>query len=308
MTNSEYTLKMSDGVDIQVYEWLPDKPENIKAILQIAHGMAEHASRYSNFAEFMVSNNFAVYANDHRGHGKTAGSLENVGFIAPKNGWNLMVNDFRQISLHIKKKHTDKALYVFGHSMGSFIVRNFIANPGIKIEGAILSGTGGNPGLLGQIGVLLTKLIMLFYPAKSPSPFMDRLSFGKFNNAFKPNRTKFDWLSRDNIQVYKYIDDPFCGTIFSIGFFNNLLNGLNYVSKQKTIDLVAEDVALLIFSGEKDPVGNNGKGVTEVYNKFKKAGIKNVTLKLFPNARHEMLNETNNLEVYQFILDWLKKN
>ena len=308
MQTTEYKLKSTDGIDIQIYEWLPDHPENIKAVIQIAHGMAEHAGRYHNFAEFLVSHNYAVYANDHRGHGKTAGKVENVGFLAQKNGWNLIVSDFRKISQHIKAKYHDKSLFVFGHSMGSFVVRDFIIHPETKINGVILSGTGGSPGFLGRIGKLITRLIMLFYPPNSASPFMDKLSFGKFNNAFKPNRTKFDWLSRDTAQVDKYVEDPFCGTIFSISFFKDLLTGLLYINNQKNINKVAEDLAVLFFSGEKDPVGNFGKGVTEVNNKFKKAGIKNLSMNLFSEGRHEMLNETNNQEVYQFILEWLEKN
>lgn len=308
MKSTEYKLKSSDGTEIQIYEWLPDNSENLKGIVQIAHGMAEHAGRYSDFANFLCSNNFAVYANDHRGHGKTAGNLENVGFLAPKNGWDKIVNDFRLLSVHIKEKYAETPLFAFGHSMGSFIVRKYLLDPGIKLQGVILSGTGGNPGILGKVGVFITHLMMLFNPAKSPSPFMDKLSFGAFNKPFKPNRTKFDWLSRDTEQVDKYVADPFCGSIFSIGFFNDMLNGLLYVSSRKNIDKTPEDLPVLIFSGDKDPVGNNGKGVTEVYNKFKKAGVKNLSLKLFSEGRHEMLNETNRADVYQFILNWLLKN
>jgi alpha-beta hydrolase superfamily lysophospholipase len=308
MKTNEYKLKMVDEFEIQIYEWLPDNFENIKALIHIAHGMAEHAGRYSNFAEFLVSHNYAVYANDHRGHGKTAGKVENLGFLAPKNGWKIMVTDFKEICKHTKAKYKEIPLYVLGHSMGSFVVRNFICNPEMKISGAILSGTAGNPGLLGRIGILITNILMLFYPSNSPSPFMDKLSFGKYNNAFKPNRTKFDWLSSNNAQVDKYIEDQFCGTVFSICFFRDLLKGLLYVNNQININKVAEDLSVLIFSGEKDPVGNYGKGPIEVYNKLKKAGVKNLCAKMFPDGRHEMLNETNNHEVYQFVLDWLKKN
>jgi alpha-beta hydrolase superfamily lysophospholipase len=137
---------------------------------------------------------------------------------------------------------------------------------------------------------------------------MDKLSFGAFNNAFKPNRTKFDWLSRDNEQVDKYVNDPFCGSIFSVKFFNDMLKGLLFINKQSNIDKVAEDLSILLFSGDKDPVGNNGKGVTEVYNKFKIAGVINLTINLFTDGRHEMLNEVNRHDVYQFILEWLNKN
>jgi alpha-beta hydrolase superfamily lysophospholipase len=308
MKTCEYKIKTKDGAEIQIYEWLPDNPEKIKKIIQIAHGMAEHSARYADFAGFLTSHDIGVYAHDQRGHGKTAGKLENVGFIAPKNGWAKFVSDIDLVCSHIKEKNIEVPIYLLGHSMGSFVVRNYLIDPGTSINGAILSGTGGDPGLLGIAGVFVTKILMLFNPAKSPSPFMDKLSFGAFNKAFKPNRTKFDWLSRDNEQVDKYIQDPFCGVIFSLGFFKDMLSGLLYISKQSTINKVAEDLAILMFSGDKDPVGNNGKGVLEVYRKFQIAGIKNLTMKLFTGGRHEMLNETNRYEVYEFILEWLNKN
>ena len=308
MKSNEFKLETNDGTKIHVYEWLPDDSGEIIGLVQLAHGMAEHAGRFEDFARFLTLNNYAVYANDHRGHGKTAGSLDNVGFLAPKNGWDKVVSDFRQLSLYIKEKNKDKPLYVFGHSGGSFIVRKFILDAGPRLKGVIISGTGGDPGILGVVGVLITRVMMIFYPAKSPSPLMDRMTFGSFNKPFKPNRTKFDWLSHDNEQVDKYVADQYCGAVFSIGYFNDLAKAVLFVNKQKNINETPHELPVLIFSGEKDPVGNNGKGVTEVYKKFKKAGVKNLTLKLFDNGRHEMLNETNKKEVYQFILDWINMN
>ena len=308
MKSNEFKLKGTDGIKIHVYEWLPDGVDNIKGLVQIAHGMAEHSGRYEDFARFLTLNDFVVYAIDLRGHRKTAGTLNNIGFLAPKNGWDKLVTDFRQLSLYIKEKNKEKPLYIFGHSGGSFVIRKFILEPGTKLQGAIISGTGGNPGILGHFGIFITWTLKLFNPAKSPSPFMNNMTFGAFNKPFRPNRTKFDWLSRDDEQVDKYVADPFCGGVFSIGFFNDMLKGVLFVSKQKNINKTPKDLPVLIFSGDKDPVGNNGKGVTEVYNKFKKAGVKNLSLKLFTDGRHEMLNETNKNEVYQFILNWLNMN
>jgi|WetSurMetagenome_2_1015567.scaffolds.fasta_scaffold00835_4 alpha-beta hydrolase superfamily lysophospholipase len=305
MKSNEFKLKVTDGADIHVYEWLPDDDDKIIGVVQIAHGMADHSGRYADFAKFLTVNYFAVFAIDLRGHGKTAGNLNNLGFLAPKNGWDMLVSDFKQLSQYIHGRYNEKPLYVFGHSGGSFVVRKSILDPEIRVQGAIISGTGGDPGILGHLGVLMTRVIMLFYPAKSPSPVMDKMTFGAYNKPFKPNRTKFDWLSRDNEQVDKYVLDPFCGNVSSIKFFNDLLNAVLFVNMQKNIDKIPKDLAVLIFSGDKDPVGNNGKGVTEVYNKFRKAGLKKVNLKLF-DGRHEMLNEINKQEVFQYILDWLK--
>jgi len=306
MKSNQYKIKADDGTGIHVYEWLPDKHSTIRGVVQIVHGMAEHAGRYEDFAGFLTSNDFAVYANDHRGHGKTAGNIENVGFVSPKNGWEKMVSDLKLVSRHIKEKNNEKPLYVLGHSMGSYLTRNFMLDPGTEIRGVIISGTGDNPGFLGHIGIFLTQIMLLFYPAKSPSPLMFDLSFGAFNKPFKPNRTKFDWLSRDNDQVDKYVNDPFCGGVSSIGFFRDFLKGVLFVTRQNTINNVPKELPVLCFSGDNDPAGNNGKGVTGVYQKFKKAGVKNITLKLYAGGRHEMLNETNKDEVYRFTLDWLK--
>ena len=307
MKSTEYKLKTHDNLEIQVYEWTPDDQSKIKGIVQIAHGMAEHAKRYNDFANFLTDNGFVVFANDHRGHGKTAGDLKSVGFIGNKNGWDKIIADMKTLSNHAREKHVLKPYFIFGHSMGSFLSRKFVMDPGVKIEGAIFSGTTGNPGILGQIGILLTNVMLIFYPKNSDGKLMDKMSFGAYNHAFKPNRTKFDWLSRDNEQVDRYVQDPYCGTVFSIGFFNEMLKGILYISKQKNIVKTPEDLSILLISGDKDQVGKNGKGVIEVYNKYKKAGIKDISMKLFSDARHEILNETNKTEVYEFILDWLKR-
>jgi alpha-beta hydrolase superfamily lysophospholipase len=308
MKSNEYKLKITEDHEIQVYEWLPDDAENIKGVLQISHGMAEHAKRYKYFAAFLTKNNYAVYANDHRGHGKTAGKIENLGFFSNENGWRKVVDDLKALSLHAKEKHPNKAFFVLGHSMGSFLMRDYISNPPLKLNGAIISATAGNPGLLGKVGVFITRILLLFGSPTKQNKLMDSLSFGAYNNKFKPNRTKFDWLSRDDEQVDKYIDDPYCGFICSTLFFRDLLTGLLSVSKQSFIDLVAEDLPVLFFAGDNDPVGNFGKGVTEVRDKFKRAGVKDITLKLFSGGRHEMLNEINKDEVYVYVLDWLNKN
>lgn len=308
MKSSEYKLRTHDNTEIQVYEWAPDDDKSIKGIVQIAHGLAEHAFRYSDFANFLTENGFAVFADDHRGHGKTAGDLKNVGFLGTKNGWDNIVADLKFLSNYAKEKYPNKSFFILGHSFGSFLSRNYVMDVSLKLNGAIFSGTACSPGLLGYFGIMITNLLMLFYPKNSPSNLMDKLSFGAYNAPFKPNRTKFDWLSRDKEQVDKYVQDPYCGSIFSISAFNELLKGLLFVNRKKNINKTPEDLSILLFSGDKDPVGNFGKGVNEVYANYKKAGIKDITMKLFSDGRHEMLNETNKMEVYEFVLNWLKRN
>ncbi len=307
MNTSEFKLTIDQDLDMHVYAWLPDKDITLKGIVQIAHGMAEHAKRYEDFANFLTKNGYAVYANDHRGHGKTAGSVENLGFFCEEDGWQKVVDDLKLLSHHVKEKHPTIPLFVLGHSMGSFLTRQYLMDPKIKIQGALLSGTANHPGVIGKAGLLLTKLLLLFNNPKSPSPLMDTLSFKAYNNSFKPNRSAFDWLSKDSSKVDEYIADPYCGTIFSIQFYNDLLKGLLYISDVNNIKKTNQNVPILVFSGTNDPVGENSKGVQAFYSKLKTAGIKDITLKLFEDGRHEMLNETNRKEVYAYILGWLNE-
>ena len=305
MKTNEFKLKTSNNFEIHVYEWLPEI--EVKAVLQISHGMAEQASRYANFAEFLTNKGYAVYANDHRGHGKTAGSIEKLGFFAEKDGYNLVMEDMHYLTNEIKNRNTEKPVFLMGHSMGSFLSRYYITKYANDINGVILSGTAGDPGLLGTIGGFINNMVILFNGKKKQSPLMTKLSFGEFNKAFKPNRTEYDWLSTDNTQVDKYINDPYCGTVFTNGFFQDLLKLVAIVNSKTNIEKIDKNLPVYFFSGDKDPVGDNGKGVTEIYNLFIDAGIKEVSIKLYENKRHEMLNETDKEEVYQDIFNFMEK-
>jgi alpha-beta hydrolase superfamily lysophospholipase len=178
-------------------------------------------------------------------------------------------------------------------------------NYGSELKGLILSGTAGDPGLLGKIGNLVAKREAKKVGRKTRSPLLDKLSFGKFNNAFKPNRTAFDWLSRDNAEVDKYINDPWCGEVFTAGYFCDLLPALTYINKIENISRIPNNLPIYLFSGALDPVGGNTKGVLQVYRSFLKAGIRDVTYKFYPEARHEMLNEINRDEVFRDVIAWL---
>ncbi|MCJ7771876.1 MAG: alpha/beta hydrolase [Desulfobacterales bacterium] len=308
MKLQKFTFQADDGTKIFYHQWLPEEKESSKAIVQIAHGMAEHSERYSRFAEALTKKGFAVYANDHRGHGQTAGSLENVGYFADENGWNLVIEDMRTLTETIKSNHPNMPIFLFGHSMGSFLSRNYIFHYGNDIQGVILSGTGGDPGLLGKIGNFVAKRESKNKGKKYRSPLLKKLSFGKFNNAFKPNRTDFDWLSRDTAEVDKYVADPYCGGDFTAGFYEDLLSGLAVVNNFKNTLKVPKDLPIYLFSGDKDPVGNNTKGVKQIFIAYQKAGIKDVTCKFYKDGRHEMLNEINREEVFKDIIEWLSSH
>jgi alpha-beta hydrolase superfamily lysophospholipase len=308
MMSDTFRFKTDDGAEIFVRKWLPEETEPPKAVVQIAHGMAEHSKRYERFAGALVDAGYAVYANDHRGHGETAGSLDNIGYFADENGWSLVAGDMLSLTRIIKKEHPDVPVFLFGHSMGSLLSRSYILSHADEIKGVIISGTGGDPGLLGTIGMLITKLEIWRKGKKYRSPILTKMSFGDFNKPFRPNRTEFDWLSRDEAEVDKYVDDPYCGGMFTAGFFLDMLTGLAEVNNAQRIRNVPSDLPIYIFSGDKDPVANDTKGVRQVYEAFKTAGVNDVVLKFYEGGRHEMLNETNREEVHQDIIEWLDKH
>jgi len=308
MKKDSLTFKAVDGTDVFTYKWLPDDVSAVKGAVQIAHGMAEHAARYERFAEALTKAGYAVYANDHRGHGKTAGTQKNMGYFADENGWQKVVDDMHTLTGIIKKENPGKPFFLFGHSMGSFLSRHYAMLYGSELTGLILSGTGGDPGIIGKIGIFVARLDAKLHGKKAKSNIMNKLSFGAFNNAFKPNRTEYDWLSRDNAEVDKYIHDPWCGGVFTAGFFCDMLGGLGTINRKENISKIPKNLPVYLFSGSKDPVGANTKGVTQVYHTFKCAGIEDVTLKFYGDGRHEMLNEINREEVFQDTIGWLNRH
>jgi alpha-beta hydrolase superfamily lysophospholipase len=308
MKHDTFAFKAADGTQIFTYLWMPDNASSVKGVVQIAHGMAEHAGRYECFAGVLTEAGYAVYANDHRGHGKTAGSQEEVGYFAAEKGWEKVMEDMHALTGIIKKECPQKPVILFGHSMGSFLSRDYSMHYGNELSGLVLSGTGGDPGAIGKVGLFIAKTEAAIRGKKAKSEMMNKLSFGAFNGAFKPNRTDYDWLTRDDAEVDKYINDPWCGAVFTAGFFCDMLGGINYVNQKENIAKIPKSMPIYIFSGAKDPVGGNTKGVSQVYNALKDAGMGDVTLKFYEQGRHEMLNEINRDEVFSDVIAWMNKH
>lgn len=301
---SDFTFKTRDGLDIYVYKWI-SKDIKARGVVQIAHGMAEMASRYERFARFLNGRGYIVYANDHRGHGKTAGSIENIGYLADEDGFNLLVKDMHDLSLIIKEDYPNLPLYMFAHSMGSFAAQRYIMLYNNILDGLILSGSNGKQGIILKAGLLFAKSEIKKNGRKYQSKKLHNLIFGRYNDAFKPNRTDFDWLTRDEEEVDKYIEDPYCGTVFTAGFFHDFLSALIDIEDKNNFNLIPKDLPIYILSGDKDPVGNFGKGVINLYNRYKNLGVKNLDYNLYKDGRHEMLNEINRYEVFEDIGRWL---
>lgn len=289
---------------IHYFKWADGEP---KAVIQIMHGMGEHAARYERLAKDVMPLGFAVYANDHRGHGKTAAGHDKIGYFDDGDFWADTQSDLKQFNALIRTAHPDKPLFILGHSMGSLLARDYISNNTDRIHGVILSGTGGDPGLLGSIGQLLAKLLASIHGRKTRSEFLRGISFGKFNKEFSPMRTPADWITTDEAVVDAYVADPMCSKTFTSGFWIDLLNGVKRINKAAAFNSTSKDLAIYLFAGDRDPVGDFGKGVTEVFEKYKKAGIKDIQCTLYPNGRHEMLNEINRDEVISALVNWMEE-
>lgn len=276
-------------------------------MVQIAHGMAEHIERYNDFAEFLVEKGYVVYGNDHRGHGKSVGESEVFGHLSDNHGWRKTVMDLNYIREEIEKQYPEKRVILLGHSMGSFLARDYAQEFGDHIQSLILIGTAGKIGVIGNIGLLIAKLEKLVKGKQKKSPFLDRLIFGKYNKNFTPGQTPFDWLSSDEKEVNTYLKDPLCGQIMTTGFYVDLLGGLKKIHRPRNMEKIPKDLPVLLLSGALDPVGKEGEGVREVQKIFEDQGIKDLTVKLYTGRRHELLHETNKEEVYQDLLHWMEE-
>ncbi|HBG7380419.1 alpha/beta hydrolase [Clostridioides difficile] len=304
MKCTNFTFKGEEGLDIYTYKWEDENIKKPKAVIQIAHGMAETAQRYETFAKVLTKNGYIVYINDHRGHGKTAKTIENVGHLAEKEGFRCLVEDMYTLTNIIKKENEDLPIYLFGHSMGSFASQRYIMDYSNNLSGLILCGSNGKQGIILNLAHLIINRKIKKYGRRSKSNKINDLIFG--GEIIRRNeKTKFDWLSRDKEQVEKYINDPFCGVVCSCGFFYDLVQGLKEIEDKENLKKVPLDIPIYIISGDKDPIGKNGKGVLRLRDRYIKLGVKDVTCKLYKDGRHELLNEINREEVFEDIICWL---
>lgn len=298
-----FRFKDSDGVELNVYNWIPDG--EIKGIVQISHGMTENVLRYDEFANYLNNEGFIVYGHDHRGHGLTAKTKDELGYIADNEGFDWLVRDLYEIIKNVKEDNKGLPIYLFGHSMGSFVSQRFIELHGNEIDGVILSGSNGEPTKLIPLGILLSSIEIKLFGRRHTSKMMDKLSFGDFNRKFKPNRTPYDWLCSVDSEVDKYIANEYCGFVCSASFYYDLLRGLKAIHKDENFNSIPKDLPIYILAGDMDPVGFFGKGIVNLYNKLKSTGIKDVKYKLYKGKRHEILNEDNKLEVMKDVSAWL---
>ena len=294
----EQEITAKDGHKIQVYLW---QNEHAKAWVHINHGMAEHALRYNDFALQLLESGYAVVAHNHRGHGTS--ETTKLGCFNEKDSWQNILTDLECVRDAICSN--ELPYYLFGHSMGSFIVQSFLSGKHRNVDALILSASNLQASALSQAGRFVAKIEKMRLGKDNSSPLLQKLSFGSFNKAFKPNRTEYDWLSRDPSQVDKYIADPLCGFDCSTGFWQLFLTSLVDLFSDDSLKKIQDSLPILMLGGTKDPVGMMGKGLPKLAEAYKKAGQTNVTLKLYESGRHEMLNETNHKQVSSDIIEWL---
>ena len=276
-----------------------------KAVVQIAHGIAEHIDRYEDFMRFLAENNYVAVGNDHLGHGKSAATPDELGIFAEENGWNYVIEDMKKLRDQIKEQYPDLPYVFFGHSMGSFLTRTFLIKYPALYDAAILSGTGQQSAALVNGGYLAAQLLTKKNGPRSSGQTLNDMAFGSYCKRIENPRTPFDWLSRDNDTVDRYIADPLCGFICKTSLYRDMMGGLKFLTDQKNINKMNRNAPVYFMSGAEDPVGDYGKGVEKAYKAFCRAGLTDVMIRLYPGGRHEMLNEINRSEVMQDILSWL---
>lgn len=274
-----------------------------RAIIQISHGMCEHTGRYIPFFRFLAKEGFIVCGHDHLGHGKTCQDPAKLGYIAPDNGYHYLVEDLHAVSLHLKKLYPDLPLFLFGHSMGSMIVRLYLSKYASLIAGAVLCGTAG-PNPASKAGMALCRAVISSKGEMYRSPALYKLVFGSYNRRYNHPRTEYAWLSRDEAAVQAYMQDPLCGFPFTASGYLDLISLQYYSNTRLWYKTLPQDLPLLLISGSMDPVGNYGKGISAVERQLRHAGILNLTVWIYPQARHELLNELNREEVMQDVLSW----
>lgn len=302
MNERSFTLDAPDGHPIHVSAWLPDGEPS--AVIQIAHGMAEHAGRYERLARELVVQGWAVYANDHRGHGRSVPEGEAPGHLG-RDGFVHAAAVVRALSRRIEREHPSARRILFGHSFGSFLVERLLyTDPGLA-HAAVLSASNGKPPPIAAAGRVLARLERLRLGAKGKSKLIDALTFKDFNRHFKPNRTDFDWISSVEAEVDAYRDDPMCGFLLSVQSWLDLLDALGSLTDPKNLARIPRDLPIYIFAGTKDPVGDFGRGVERLAGAYRAAGLRRVELRLYEGGRHEMLHEKNADEVVSELIAWI---
>lgn len=304
MSEQAKFLNLPDGSRAWLYVWLPEGAP--RAAVQIVHGMAEHAGRYARFAAALTAAGYAVYAQDLPGHGHTAGGIAALGHVADDGSWTRLLSAVHGVRAHIEHRHPGLPLILFGHSMGSFIGQHHLVEHGTGLAGAVLSATSGSLGAMRSLGLWLNRAQIRLFGAGHRSALTETMSFKAFNKAFRPNRTESDWLSRDAAEVDAYVSDRYCGFRCSAALWAGLLKAGGELLRAERLARIPTSLPVLLVAGSRDPVCAGGRGTHLLAEHYRKAGLDDVTVAVYEDARHELLNETCRAEVTADVLEWLQ--
>ena len=299
-SNATVTLTAHDNAAIDCRFWIPAEGE-VPAVIQLLHGLGEHADRYERFAKAANERGYPVITHNHRGHGPKAARR---GSFGAKDGWDLLEADALTVREEIDRRFDGAPVVLLGHSMGSFLAQYYAIHYGGRLRAMILSGSGW-PSKLSLIpGHLLAWITAATKGRNKPSELLDKLGFDGFNKRFEPARTGFEWLSRDEAEVDRYVSDPLCGGPYTAGLWVDLLSGLKSIASDRSLNRIPGDLPILISGGADDPVGGDD-GMGKLMLHYAQTLHSRLTLKIYPGGRHEMLNETNRDEVTSDWLDWI---
>lgn len=302
MKEQHFTFTADDGAKLFVYRWQPDIGIG-KAVVHIAHGLAEHAGRYERLAEALTENGFVVFANDYRGHGKTASSAADIGHFADQHGWQRILKDIEELSRLERNEFFGHRVILFGHSLGSLVAQHLATRD--LFDAVAMSGANGLVSPLARAGKLIAKIERWRLGKLGKSELINNLTFDAFNKPFRPNRTSFDWLSRDESEVDKYIADPMCGFLCSTQLWLDVVDAVTEAAKPEFRARVPKQLPIYLFSGSRDAANEEGRGSTALAEYYRSHGMEKVSYRIFTQARHETLNETNREEVTEHLVDWM---
>jgi len=298
------TVAAPDGVDVHLHIWRPDEASTLRGVVVISHGLAEHSARYSRFAEALTAAGFTVYAHDHRGHGRTSTEAEH-GFFAETNGWQRVIDDLGRVIDRARKDNPGVPCALFGHSMGSTIALSWLVGNSQRVDAAVLAGPTGKVGPLLRVGRVVASVEVRRLGKRGPSKLLNSMAFGAYNKAFKPNRTDFDWLSKDPAEVDAYVADPWCGFIASAQLWVDLL-GAQALIQSPAIGRIRRDLPIYIVAGSRDPVGGQGAQVKSWIKLARGYGLA-VEERMWIDGRHEMLNEVERDKFTADVIAWLDR-
>ncbi len=305
MRSAPFRLRAADGADLYVHHWAPESLDSVRAAVHVVHGMGEHGARYERLAGELCARGFAVYAADCRGHGKTADSPEELGHFADAGGWEKVIGDVHALSARIAASHSGRPRLLLGHSMGSFIALDYLTRFGAELCAAVLSGSAPSAGAAGWLLRAVAHAERLRLGGRGRSALLEKSVFGRFNAAFEPAQTPFDWLSRDPAEVAKYVADPLCGFVLTTGGFCDLAGALSRMHRRESLARIPRGLPLYLIAGELDPVGGQA-GVTRLADELRAAGLVQVEMRIYPKDRHELLNESDRDEVTRDLCRWLE--